>query len=125
MLGGAAMLFAQDADFTGVVRAALDGFGDGFGEDVLAVKVEQFGGSGRHAAHVAASFDPALEQDADVGSGGAQTTSTGGRRGALLAAYDLGAMFWKLDLLAMAEGTDVLGNDGGAVEQADGAVVGD
>src|ERR1039457_2314020 len=124
MLGGAAMLFAQDADFAGVVRAALDGFGDGFGEDVLAVKVEQFGGPGGHAADVAASLDPALEQDADVGSGGAQTTATGGRCGALLAAYDFGAMFGKLDLLAMAEGADVLGNDGGAIEQSDRAVVG-
>src|ERR1039457_6200391 len=62
MLGGAAMLFAQDADFAGVVRAALDGFGDGFGEDVLAVKVEQFGGPGGHAADVAASRDTAVDK---------------------------------------------------------------
>src|SRR5450755_718561 len=78
VLGGAAMLLAQNADFAGVVRAALDGFGDGFGENVLAVKVEQFGGSGRHAAHIAAGLDPALDKDINAGCGSAQTTASGG-----------------------------------------------
>jgi hypothetical protein len=44
---------------------------------------------------------------------------------ALLAADDLGAMFWKLDLLAMTKGAGMLGNDGGTIEQSDSAVVGD
>jgi hypothetical protein len=125
VLGGAAMLFAQNADFAGVVRAAVDGFGDGFGEYILAVKVEQFGGSGCHAAHVAAGLDPALDKDIHAGCGSAQTTASGGLGRALLAADDLGAMFWKLDLLVMAEGSGMLGNDGGAIEQSDSAVVGD
>ena len=97
MLGGTAVLLAKHTDFAGVRCTALDGFGDGFGKDLLAVKVEQFGGSGGHAADVAAGIDPALEKDIHVGSGGAETPSSGGLRRALLAPYDLGAMFGMLD----------------------------
>src|SRR5258708_134275 len=41
MLGGAPVLLAQHAHLAGVVRAALDGFGDGLREDFGAVQIEQ------------------------------------------------------------------------------------
>jgi len=71
MLGDTTVLLAQHTDLAEVMRTALDGFGDGFGEDLRTVKVEQLGGPGRHAAHVAAGLDPALDKDIHVGSGGA------------------------------------------------------
>ena len=43
----------------------------------------------------------------------------GGWRGAALAAQDLGSVLGMLDLLAMAPGARMVGDDGGAVEQAD------
>src|SRR6266540_4670378 len=99
MLGSTAVLLAKHTDFAGVMRAALDGFGDGFGEDLGAVKVEEFGGSGGHAADVAAGLDPALDKHIHVGRSGAQSIAASGCGGALLAAHDLGAMVGMLDLL--------------------------
>jgi hypothetical protein len=40
LLGGASMLFAQNAHLTRVVGAALDRVGDGFLEDVRAVEIQ-------------------------------------------------------------------------------------
>jgi hypothetical protein len=76
-------------------------------------------------AHVAAGLAPAFDKDINAGCGSAQATASGGLGRALLAADDLGAMFWKLDLLAMTKGAEMLGNDGGTIEQSDSAVVGD
>jgi len=68
MFGGAAVLLAKDAQRARIVRATDDGFGYRLGEDVVPVKVEEPLRLGHHEPDVAASFDPATDQDINVGS---------------------------------------------------------
>src|SRR5664279_2799205 len=115
----APVLLAQHAHFARVVGAAVDGFCDGLLEYVRAVQVEQAAGLCHHAADVATRLDPALDEDVDARSGGAESITTSGRSSAALATHDLRTMIGMLDLLAVTPGTSMVGDDVGAVEQAD------
>src|ERR1700690_712701 len=125
LLGGAPVFVAQHPHLARVVGTALDGFCDGLREDVLTVEVEQLAGLGHHASDVAARYDPALDEDIDLWGHGAHPIATGGGSGAAFAAQNLGAMFEMLDLLPMPPGSGMVSDDGGAVQQPNGPVIGD
>ena len=84
------------------------GICDGLLEHVCAVEVEQ-----------AARLDPALDEDVNVRSGGAESSPTSGWSGASLAAHDLGTMIGMLELLAVTPGARMVSDDVGAIEKAD------
>src|ERR1017187_8203833 len=124
MFGGTALLLAKDAQRARIVRATGDGFCDRQGEDVVPVEVEESLRLGHHEPDVAASFDPATDQDINVGSRSPQSIASRRRISPALLSDDLRAMLMRLDFLALAPIPLVLSHHGLPTQNAYALIVG-
>ena len=115
---------AGNGQRAGVAQTASDHLGDGGGEDLVAVQVEELDGAGDLDGEAWARERPAFEEDAEGGRDGAKAiTPLEITRGAPLG--DKGrAVLGLLDHLALAVIALVVRDTGGPVEHAHGHVIG-